>query len=268
MTSIKVIEEMLFTNPLSLLAIRDKQVINQINNLVPYSTGFDIECHEADNYDESCFTNIPDIMDVNNGCGEQRYRIPNGLVGIICLYNICYQLKVNSLLNPLSSIHYHIDCTDCFNEISKLIRDNKENQEYILSELDKWLAKDEIPEVASSRKCGFGSWFKLNDLRTIEYRMGEMTFEYGLILKRVIHCNAITKYFKDKVEDRTKVAIPTFIEPNIQALKNYFLIRDTNLGIKTYSLELQEIERKLAELNATPITPQEQIQVRKRKHIL
>src|SRR5690606_2245349 len=87
------------------------------------------------------FRNIPDIISVDNDNWEQRYRIPNGLKGIICLYHISKQLKLNSLLNPKSSVHYHVDCTDCYSEIANIVRKST-NIEYILSELDTWLEGD------------------------------------------------------------------------------------------------------------------------------
>src|SRR5687768_16362332 len=127
-----MIEDMAFNSPLSLLAIKDKQVIQYLNELIPYSRAFEIECDKSPVYSNEAFRNIPDIMDVNNSDFEQRYRIPNGLRGIICIYNISTQLKINSLLNPHSSIHYHTDCTDCYYNISSLIQ-KPENVEYILS---------------------------------------------------------------------------------------------------------------------------------------
>ncbi len=259
-----MIEEMLFTNPLSLLAIKDKQVMDNINNLVPYSTGFEIECDRSSTYLEKNFTSIPDIVNVSNGWGEYRFRIPNGIRGIICLHNICFQLKTNLLLNPLSSIHYHIDCTDCFTDICKLIKNTPSYIKYILSELDTWLGDD----TANGREIG--RWFKLNDLQTIEYRLGEMTFDYKIILKRIIHCNTITRYFKDILKDKgTEVATPLFTMPDIERIKGYLLTRNTNgQYVKNFDKELEDIQKKLAELEATPILGQEQIQVRKRKHIL
>ena len=162
------------------------------------------------------FKAIPDIMDVSNDSCEQRYRIPNGIRGIICLYYICFQLKSNSLLNPLSSIHYHVDCTDCWGSIESLIQNNTNYQDYILSELDTWLEGDK----ADNRQIG--DWFKLNGLKTIEFRLGEMTFDYDRILKRVIHCNRIVKHFKDiLINSEQKIEPRLFQDINVVNIINY-----------------------------------------------
>jgi hypothetical protein len=196
----EMIMDLVNNNPLSLLVIKDKETIDYINNLIPYSSAFEIECDmvgnpkygsiEWENHNNT-FKAIPDIMAVSNDTNEQRYRIPNGLKGIICLFNICTQLKMHSLLNPLSSIHYHVDCTDYWGEAfkDKVIR----NQDWILSELDTWLGNDIA--INRSMEC----WFKINDLKTIEFRLGEMTFDYRIILKRIMHCNSMVRKFKDEM---------------------------------------------------------------------
>lgn len=189
----KVIEGMVSSDPLSLLAIKDEKVLEYINNLIPYSTAFEIECYYGENYNVEDFKKIPDIMAVQNDSGEQRYRIPNGIKGIICVYNISRELKRNSMLNLGSGIHYHVDCTDCYSKLYRLIDPNEQHKKWILSELDKWLEGD----VATSR--GYGSWFKFNDLQTLEFRLGEMTFEYPRILRRIIHCNSMVRQFKEEV---------------------------------------------------------------------
>lgn len=255
----KLLLDMLYTNPVSLLAIKNEQVINEINNLIPYSTGFEIECDEGSNYNEQTFRIIPDIMDVQNDSWEQRYRIPNGLRGIICLYNISIQLKLNSLLNPKSSIHYHVDCTDCFNEISRLIN-QKNSKEYILCELDTWLEKS---NDASNRTAG--CWFKLNDLKTIEFRLGEMTFEYPILLKRIIHCNSIVKKFKDQLSD---IKAPEYIAPDFNRILEYTKTVDfgDNNKINNLNIKLAVLQKELEEKDKKEIKTEEQIIIKKRIH--
>jgi hypothetical protein len=191
---------------------------------------------------------------------EQRFRIPNGLKGIICLYNISTQLKLNSLLNPHSSIHYHVDCTDCYGDsFSKLI---VEYQDWILSELDTWLNK---PGEATSRQVG--SWFRINGLQTLEFRLGEMTFDYKILLKRIIHCNSMVTKFKKIL----KVSPPTYTELDNHKILNYLKNLSINdLGqqqkINRLKLQLDKIntERKKVVSN---LPTEETLVIRNRVHI-
>lgn len=268
----EMIMDLVYNNPLSLLVIKDKETIDYVNSLIPYSSAFEIECDivgvgdEAKSYDASIvsvhnqiFRAIPDIMDVQNDSYEQRYRIPNGLRGIICLYNISTQLKIHSLLNPHSSIHYHVDCTDTYNQEFITLVNSSEN--YILKELDTWLNS---PEDATNR--GNGSWFKLNSLQTLEFRLGEMTFDYKILLKRIMHCNTIVKKFKDKLQ----IAKPTFTEIDTTVILNYLKTVTFNNGIE--KLKLSKLQAQLNALNTltkpTPNLPTEEIPVvRNRTHI-
>ena len=244
----EMLEDILYNNPLALLAIKDKQVIQQFNELIPYSTSFEIECDMVGNptYQDTyivlahneVFNSIPDIISVSNDTGEQRYRIPNGIKGIICVYNISVQLKIHSLLNPLSGIHYHVDCTECYNEICSLIR-RKSNTNYILSELDTWLFEGETVESGSRE---LGQWFKLNDLKTVEFRMGEMTFEYRKLIERIIHCNSMVKKFKDEME----VARPTFEELDSVKILNYLKTINVNKTVHTQNLNF--LKSKLTQI--------------------
>lgn len=258
-----MIEDMLYNSPLSLLAIKDEQVIKYLNELIPYSTAFEIECKmvgepDYDKYEEInlhnvIFKNIPDIMSVQNNISEQRYRLPNGLRGIICLYNISTQLKIHSLLNPLSSIHYHCDCTDCYTKIKPII---KQDKEWILSELDTWLGND----VARDRDIGY--WFKCNDLQTIEYRLGEMTFDYKIILKRIIHCNQITKKYKDQLN----VPEPTFKKIDSNKIINYLKSLNDNTTNNSLYSKLNNMSSELEELVKVEEKPKESIEFRNRLH--
>lgn len=176
---------------------------------LPYSTGFEIECmvNVKDINIKQKFLDIPNIIeaDVNN-LYEQRFRIPNGIKGIVCLFHISNLLKEYAVLNPDSGIHYHIDFTDVFDNIflekginiygdSNNFIDN--NKDYILSELDKWNYKGtynrrEVLASVGSVWVRFQSMFK-----TMEIRIGEMTFDYSLLFKRIVHGNEIAKTLKE-----------------------------------------------------------------------
>ena len=88
---------------------------------LPYSVGIEFECIQNEHFNIEEFKSIPNILDVNVDTGEQRFRIPAGLNGIKTLYKISEALKQNSLLNPLSGIHYHVDCTDIYDKFNNHI---------------------------------------------------------------------------------------------------------------------------------------------------
>lgn len=189
---------LVYTNPLVLTDL-SPEILKFIDSLLPYSTGFEIECSKSKTFDINEFKNIPDIMDVNISGAEQRFRIPNGLKGLQCLYNISCKLKKNSLLNLGSGIHYHIDFTDKFedyNQINSLINNF---HPYILQELASWGYKGKYNNKDVS--IGGHTWVRFNtEFKTFEFRIGEMTFDYNLLLERIIHCNKIIKYIKDGQE--------------------------------------------------------------------
>lgn len=180
-----MIENSILTNPIPLLAIKNPKLIKKINAYLPYSSAFEVECMQQPTFNIQAFRDIPDIMAVQCDTGEQRFRVPSGLKGLVCLYHISEQLKLNSELNPMSGIHYHCDCTDIWPLITS---GHREKVEWILKELETW-----NPEYTAVKTK---YWLKFNSLQTMEYRVGEMTFEYPILAKRMIHCNDMTRRFK------------------------------------------------------------------------
>jgi hypothetical protein len=187
--------DLINNNPIVLLAIKDKNSIDFINNQLPYSTGIEIECNSLDNFDESIFEKIPDIMAVNCDSCEKRFRIPNGLRGIICLYNICQELPKYCSLNLGSGIHYHIDCTETSKKLHTKQVINRNNN-WIIDDLARWeTAKD---TTSNDAKCDLiRCWCHFStEFYTIEIRIGEMTFDYSTIIKRILDGNRIVKKLK------------------------------------------------------------------------
>ncbi len=190
------IEGLIYFNPSTLLSIKNEKILDSINEYLPYSTGIEIECDYSSSFKQQNFLNIQDIVDVNCDSHEQRFRIPNHLKGLICLYNICEQLKKDCLLNPLSGIHLHIDMTDTFHLLTKeIVNDNKE---WILKELDFW--SEDIKETGQSRDCiiDIRCWVNFSsDTKTAEFRIFAQSFNYDFIIARIIHCNKIIKRLKE-----------------------------------------------------------------------
>lgn len=186
-------EEMLMAlitkSPLALLTLKAEEDIKFVNNLLPYSIGFEIECFQGRGFKESDFKMIPNIMAVSIDSGEQRFRIPNGIEGMICLWHISETLKVNSLLNYGSGIHYHVDMTRNYRLLDRKIM--MQNEEWMLEDLDSW----NYEGTYNIRGCSnliTGSWFRYQpDFKTCEFRVGSMTFEYHELLDKMIKASII-----------------------------------------------------------------------------
>ena len=224
------IKRCVYDTPLLLLAFKDKKTIDYINNLLPYSTGIEIECNKSPNFDIDLFRSIPDIIAINCDNSEQRFRIPNGINGMICLYNICQQLKHNSELNFGSGIHYHIDTTGFHDEV---VRELEKNEESVLKELDSWNYQGNYNKRGiSTYVYGTGMWVRQQkDFKTLEFRIGEMSFDYNLIIKRIFHCQSIVKNLAINAGINDKVI---FNETNNLLLLDYF-----HRSGKEYNLDTQ-----------------------------
>jgi hypothetical protein len=183
------VEDLVLNYPLPLLKITSPVVLKAIDNYLPYSVGMEFECYKNPEYREADFTCIPNIMDVNVDDSEQRYRIPPGLKGLICLYRICETLKIYSALDLRSSNHYHTDMSDVWNAL--MFREDETNfqREWIQEELKKWGTAKELDRIRS--------WYRFNSLKTLEIRIGEPTFDYKIVVKRLIDCARITKHLKN-----------------------------------------------------------------------
>lgn len=195
--SLEMLKEAIFQFPSTLKGINNPLATDLINYYLPYSTGFEVECNSLDSFNINDFKKIDNILDVNCDSNEKRFRIPNGLNGLICLYEICDALVDNCSLNMGSGIHYHIDMTDVWDKgVDKEFVKKVNN--YIIGELTKWeTAKDIKSEYA---KCEYNrrAWVNFQpDFKTCEIRIGEMTFNYQQILKRVIDANRIVRNVKN-----------------------------------------------------------------------
>lgn len=245
----KIIEQIINTSPLVLLTIEDEELINLANQALPYSVGFEIECSQKASFNKEAFSSIPDIMDVNVDSCEQRFRIPNGIKGLICLWNICEQLKLNSELNEGSGIHYHIDMSDVFGGMVTK-RSIENNQKWILSELDSWNYKGNY----NNRECKLNQrcWVQFqSEFKTAEIRIGEMSFDYNLIIKRMIHGCQIIKRFREKEG--------YFQNPKFQKIDKEVILNYLKMSIQTEILsllrQLKDLQEK--EKEETPISQEE-----------
>lgn len=238
------LKEILIESPLVLLSCNNS-ILKRANEFLPYSTGFEIECDQKETFSLQNFTSIPYIMDVNIDSWEQRFRIPNGVRGLFCLYFISEQLKTNSALNLGSGIHYHIDFSEpTMFEGLRQVSENSRSSLYteIIHELEKWEYKGSY----NSKKIGSGHyWVRLNQqFSTMEIRIGEMTFDYNLLATRIIHANEIAKKIKASLNYHTTLFAPI----DKELLKNYYKTSTTS-SLKTKSLQksLEELLSKKQE---------------------
>lgn len=197
------INKVLRTNPFLALDIPNIEEIAL--KYLPYSIGMETECDNGPNFNLEFLKNIPDLINTNIDDYEKRFRIPNGIKGLCCLYNIAEELKVNCCLTS-SGNHYHCDFSDKvfingeFKTYFELINNHKfieQNKEFILKELDKW----EYPNTYNKRDMTTykDSWASLrSNYNTIEFRIGEMSFDYEVLVNRVLHVSLLSSLLKDK----------------------------------------------------------------------
>jgi hypothetical protein len=180
----------LFTNP-----YRYENSIHEdvADVLLPVDTGIEIECHINDNYDINFFRNIPNIIEVKSCTNEQRFRIPPGIKGLRCLYDISKNLKKYCITTD-SGIHIHSDATDYSEFINN--ENMKEASSWILKALDYW----EYDGKYNVRQFGMsgGVWIRYQSyFKSIEIRIFKMTFNYSKLLKIIIDSHLICLTFRD-----------------------------------------------------------------------
>ncbi len=278
----ELLRETAMTAPLLLLKLKNKEDIDYCNNFLPYSTGFEIECNmlgyeelvkkalDANKWNDPKlrdfvsqhrreFLAIPNIMHVSNDASEQRYRIPNGINGLICLYLISHNLKKFSELNDASGIHYHIDFTDVpewdddYNIYKSLLASN---HDYVLTELETWGYKGTYNSKGIAGIGSEGNWVRQND-GTVEFRIGEMTFDYEVLVKRIVHLNEICRNLKGQLNLE-----PTYSEVvNAKESIKMYESLDLNLGRLA---KLEEELREMEMIKAVPTTEEMLKTIKKR----
>jgi hypothetical protein len=138
-------------------------------------------------------------------------------------------------------------------------------EEWILGELDKW----KYDGTYNSRGISVGGyctggWLRHNPLGTLEFRVGNMTFDYEVILGRILSATRIVKKIKDKIEGKK---VPEYRSINTEAQLTYQKSVGNTVTILNYTLH--RLNKHLSELvikeEINPV-PQEEIVIRKRIH--
>jgi hypothetical protein len=188
----RMVKDMIKTCPLPLLSLTGK-MRQFADDFLPYDTGMEIECNTSVgtySLNKICKEIIPEV-EIDHSDYELRFRIPKGVRGLVSLYHISKILNQYCNPNPDSGNHYHVD----FNDISKssfdqLATNHSGSTSWILKALISWKYIGTYNEwMVSTWKTAVKFHSKY---RTLETRIGEMTFEYELLLKRIVHCQNIS----------------------------------------------------------------------------
>lgn len=182
------------TNPL-ILSKLFKSEPEKLNSIFPYSVGMEIETVILSNIDlyraREEFTALGLLHVDLNKYDEQRFRFKEGFEGAVQLYKASKLFYKYLMFNEESGIHYHIDFTDTWNLLDRDLL--KFQETWILPELDTWDYKGQY----NLRKIGSGGvWLRWNDLKTLEFRIGNMEFEYSEIIKRILSAQMISAKLK------------------------------------------------------------------------
>lgn len=167
------------------------------NTFLPYSIGIEIECKlvQPRIYNNK-MGEIKNLLSYDFDGSEIKFRIPSGIEGMVCLYEALEVIKTTCELNEGSGIHYHVDCTDIEDVYwTRLQTVNKPMVDWMLLALDSWNYKGTFNARAVTWDNKH-AWVNFREhFKTIEFRIGEMSFDYMLIIKRIIHlCNIVRKY--------------------------------------------------------------------------
>jgi hypothetical protein len=189
--------------PLPLSSI-DGKLRQYAESLLPYFTGIEIECSHIDKFssrelDDVFLDEIPELLSSKTDVYEKRFKIPKGIQGFITLYNLSEALKKYCRLNVESGIHYHIDFMDTsFSAFQELKMAHFGTNSWILKALKSWNYTGEFNrwEVSSTKTA-----VRFHPIyQTLEFRIGEMTFDYELLVKRILHCQNISRALKSSLK--------------------------------------------------------------------
>jgi len=159
--------------------------------VLPYSIGIEFETpYKA----EPSTVEVAFLLDYCVEKHESTFRIQPGLKGLISLYQITKFLEKHYLFNTGSGIHYHVDLESFkADDIYKICPEKK-----VLEILDKWNYQG-FYNHREVRRSWKGSWVNFRPrFNTIEFRIGEMTWDYNLLLKRIRNASAIRRMITDR----------------------------------------------------------------------
>lgn len=210
----KLIKELVKYNPLDLSSIKEPNLLEFANQFLPYSVGIEIEASFKFESSDKCKRNLLNflpfspVLDVDVSIGETSVRVPEGIGGLCTIYKLCEFLKENYYFNPDSGIHYHIDFTQEFLHLFPSMEDKSKIKKIILDSLESWNYTGRF----NRKDVNFDGnkkyvWVNFRDqYSTIEVRIGEMTFDYETMIKRILHLQNISRLVKKILSDEISVS--------------------------------------------------------------
>lgn len=196
------VRDMARTCPLPLLHLKDKKLIDYANSLFPTSVGLEFETFLPTAFGMlDCSHAFPKtLLSINYNALEKelQVRVASGIQGMVDLYEVSNVLKKHAKFNKQSGIHYHINVGD-FNLQSLICFLAEHEKKKALEQLISWNYKGiyNLPQLSSSKN----SWIRIHpNYPTLEFRVGEMTFDYARLFKRATHAQKITTTIIEKVK--------------------------------------------------------------------
>lgn len=189
-------KKILFKNPLYLTEHYNQQA----EIYLPRMTGIEIECSILD-YKKGIeeIDKIEGILENKSSQSELRFKLDIGLIGLKALYLLCESLKRYFQLSS-SGIHLHIDFPEVeliTEETLPLFKDD------VLKELDTWNYQGTYNSRAF--RLHKGGWIGVRtELKTLEIRICEMTFDYEKLVKRIVHAHFIGNFIRRTLADLGK----------------------------------------------------------------
>lgn len=207
----KMVKGLVMTNPLPLMSenrlvyskgITDN-LVRYIDSIFTRDIGIEIEAILKSNYSINDFheawNNASLVCSEDSDDNEIRIRLnvyDNKISRcLIDLYLGLEIIKEYYKLNMLSGIHYHVDCPTVFLNFDILYDSNilSDQHEWVFKALSSWNYNE--VKGGNARQIDIIKWSQVRihrHYKTLEYRIGEMTFDYSLILKRIVHVTNIT----------------------------------------------------------------------------
>lgn len=208
----KMVREAVKKFPLPLLDIKDPKIRNYANSLLPTTVGMEISIYCL--YQDSLYNaiteakNFFEVIDLSEG-REPKICLKKGIDGFIGLWELCKILKEHGELNPIAGIHYHVFHEQKIESDKDHWYSDSKMSAKILKALDTWNYKGSYNSRSVSFEGKDHCWVNLNrrllESYTAEFRIGEMTFDYKLLVKRILNCTNIISSLKSSPKKETKL---------------------------------------------------------------
>lgn len=220
----KMVKGLVMTNPLPLMSedrlgyskgITDN-LVRYINSIFTRDIGIEIEAILKSNYTivdfHEAWNNANLVCSEDSDADEIRIRLnfyDNSISRcLIDLYLGLEIIKEYYKLNILSGIHYHVDCPTIFLTPNIAYDSNivSNQHEWVFKALSSWNYNE--AKGGNARYISILKWSQVRIHRvykTLEYRIGEMTFDYSVILKRIVHITNITNKIVRICDEHNKI---------------------------------------------------------------